>query len=461
MSFIQYFLITYCALSILSLLNKGVRHLYIASFDNLYKYFIVDLYGRFPNVKLKHFKQLPLKCLAEIIYLVFVFIFAPIAIVWNLPTGGFKFRYGITPYWKCKTPPPIKQEYFFSPIIIRIKENIPFIPYEKQIIYFEASYNEAINSYILKNLDKLKEDFQSINYIFVYFSKYIENKLNQDMTEALLYTFPFVNTDNLFQDNTIIPKQIEETILNYVDNPDDLGAGLLKYKQTENGYHIFTYYQFRVFEAKEIGEQFRAYLKGLTKFGEGDVLYSSGHPTYDDGTADSNFPVAAKDLIKEIKEKITALKQLGVDKMILKTIFSFETEAKLSRLVITSEYKIILPDYNNMEITMYPLPKAVFFLFLNHPEGILFKNLLDYRDELVAIYKKISGRENIENMEKSINDIVNPMLNSINEKCSRIREAFISKFDESIAQNYFITGERATPKTIILNRDLVLWEANI
>ena len=103
-----------------------------------------------------------------------------------------------------------------------------------------------------------------------------------------------------------------------------------------------------------------------------------------------------------------------------------------------------------------PLPKAVFLLFLNHPEGILFKNLPDHRDELIAIYKKISGQENLGSMEKSIDDVVNPTLNSINEKCSRIREAFISKFDESIARNYFITGERATPKRIVLDRNLVI-----
>ena len=108
-----------------------------------------------------------------------------------------------------------------------------------------------------------------------------------------------------------------------------------------------------------------------------------------------------------------------------------------------------------MEITMHPLPKAVFILFLYHPEGILFKNLTDYRNELIAIYKLISGREKIDDMEKSIDDVVNPTLNSINEKCSRIREAFLCKFDESIAQNYFITGGRATPKKIVLDRNLV------
>jgi hypothetical protein len=49
-------------------------------------------------------------------------------------------------------------------------------------------------------------------------------------------------------------------------------------------------------------------------------------------------------------------------------------------------------------------------------------------------------------------------LNSINEKCARIRSAFIREFDESLAKNYFVTGERGEPKKISLPRDLVVWE---
>jgi len=459
MRIIHYILIAYCALSILSLLNKGVRHLYLEPLDKLYERCFVELNKRIYKVRLKDYLYLPLHCLVEILFLILIFIFAPIAIVWHLPRGGFKHRYNVTPYWKMKSTPPIKQEYLFPPIIIKIREDIPFVPHERQVIYFEKAYNEAINDYILKIWDKLQEDFKYRNYLFVYFPKYIEKKINQDLTEAFKYAFPHVNTEKLFQDNGITYRQIAEIILKYVDNPDDLGAGLLRYKDTKNGYHIFTYYQFRNFEAKEIEEQFRAYLSA-ERYGN-DILYSLREPPNRNDIADNAFPYAAKVLIDEIKEKIEKLKQFGIDTMLLKTIFSFDMEVKLSRLVITNEYKIILPDYNNMEIILYPLPKAVFFLFLNHPEGILFKNLPDYEDELIAIYKKISGRENIEDMEKSIDDIVNPTLNSINEKCSRIREAFISKFDESIAQNYFITGDRATPKKITLNRDLVLLEGKI
>ena len=59
---------------------------------------------------------------------------------------------------------------------------------------------------------------------------------------------------------------------------------------------------------------------------------------------------------------------------------------------------------------------------------------------------------------QSIEDVTNPLLNSINEKCARIRSAFVKKFDEGLAKNYFVTGERGEVKKIVLPRDLVIWE---
>ena|GEM_PF-3897913 len=51
-----------------------------------------------------------------------------------------------------------------------------------------------------------------------------------------------------------------------------------------------------------------------------------------------------------------------------------------------------------------------------------------------------------------------PLNNSINEKCARIREAFLLKFHEGLAENYFVTGKRGEPKMIKLSRDLIKWE---
>ena len=177
--------------------------------------------------------------------------------------------------------------------------------------------------------------------------------------------------------------------------------------------------------------------------------------------ADNDFPVEAVRIIEDIRLKINYLTQIGINEWVLHELLTSKTTQKLSKLLITNDFRIFLPDYNNREIHLTPLPKAVFLLFLNYPDGIMFKHLSNYKEELKNIYLKLSNRENVWNMGKSIDDLVDPTKNAINEKCSRIREAFIKEFDISLAENYFITGERYSPKRIKLNRNLVQWGSKI
>lgn len=130
---------------------------------------------------------------------------------------------------------------------------------------------------------------------------------------------------------------------------------------------------------------------------------------------------------------------------------------KLSRLSIAKDGTILLADYQK-EIKMEPIVKAVYLLFLNHPEGIAFKCLPDYRKELTDLYQKIKPFGLTERAIRSIEDVTNPLLNSINEKCSRIRAAFLPEVDSSLLEQYIITGKSGEVKKITLPRALVVWE---
>lgn len=224
------------------------------------------------------------------------------------------------------------------------------------------------------------------------------------------------------------------------------------------------------------------------------------HNVPDDEKTDYDFPYEGNSIVKEIRDRIELLKKSGHEKLLLRLILDeiskidsdstlkvlvddilfyrdFYTlpikevnriekfkehylTPQLSTIVIDEKYRIILPEYNNLEIKMSPLPKAVYFLFMRHQEGILFKHISRYKTELYTIYSDISNRECTEGIEKSIQDICNPAENSINEKCSRIKEAFLSQFDDEIANNYYITGDRGCPKGVILSRNLIKWNAS-
>ena len=163
-----------------------------------------------------------------------------------------------------------------------------------------------------------------------------------------------------------------------------------------------------------------------------------------------------EELIEEVREKIAKLRQRGISQHILEQLI--HVEDKLSRIVITKDYRILLPDYHDMEIKLEPINKAVYLLFLKHPEGIIFKHLPDYRKELANIYEKVKPSGLNWKAIRSIEDVTNPSLNSINEKCARIRGAFISQFDENLAKHYYIMGERGEAKRIKLPNDMVIWE---
>ena len=114
--------------------------------------------------------------------------------------------------------------------------------------------------------------------------------------------------------------------------------------------------------------------------------------------------------------------------------------AKLSRLVVTKDYRIILADYDNREVELTPVHKAVYLLFLAHPEGIEFKKLRDYRDELARYYMATARLMDKEAIMESVDMLVDPLNNSINEKCSRIKKVFMDMMDEYMASYYIISG---------------------
>ena len=188
------------------------------------------------------------------------------------------------------------------------------------------------------------------------------------------------------------------------------------------------------------------------EWGEGDSSDSPADTQFNSQKGGENI----EDLMEEVRERIAKLRQRGIAEYLLEQLI--HPDNRLSRMVITKDYRIILPDYNDMEIKMEPLVKAVYLLFLKHPEGIMFKCLPDYREELARIYSDLRPAGLTDKALQSIEDVTNPLLNSINEKCARIRGAFVGQFDDYIAKSYYIDGFRGEAKKVSLPRDLIVWE---
>ena len=157
--------------------------------------------------------------------------------------------------------------------------------------------------------------------------------------------------------------------------------------------------------------------------------------------------LSPEEMAQEIKRLAMQLQQAGRKDLLLHAIGvplleELRIEAakgRLSRLVITEDYRFILEDYHK-EVELQPVHKAVYLLFLAHPEGIEFKRLADYREELTRYYMATAKIMDKEKVIESVDHLINPLDNAINEKCSRIKKVFLELMDEYTASYYIISS---------------------
>lgn len=176
----------------------------------------------------------------------------------------------------------------------------------------------------------------------------------------------------------------------------------------------------------------------------------------EEALAEMRSIVETEKVLRELRRTVQKLRLEGVSLMAIHEFI--DKQEPLSRMVITPDYRIFLPDYNNMEIVMGALPKAIYFLYLRYPEGIVYKHMQDYYNELLNIYRQLRPNTDEARLNLTITKVVNPLGNSLNENIARIRKAFVEKFDEHLANNYIITGERGAQYAIPLDRELITWE---
>lgn len=339
--------------------------------------------------------------------------------------------------------------------------DLPFVPDIHDVIYVENEYDSLINGYIQEHYEKLKQLFLSKGMDFLYLPKTGGQVIPK---EVLQYMFPYLQTDVPLTNGNISI----ETLKRYLLTGSIAGPALIHFIQKNPNSYCFSYCPLVPDSTVPLADQFEWYIHAVSGHHyDGKPRYMLVPPQgdeiadvcFNDGDADSSSEYAVymnteeSVLVKEIRDRIHELRRRGYQLGLLHDLV--EEQPTLSRLVVDKDFRLFLPDYNNIEITMSPLPKAAYLLFLKHPEGIVFKQLHDYYDELLDIYKQISNRVMERNIESSIRDITDPTKNSINEKCTRIREAFLKQFDYVYAQHYFITGKRGEPKKITLPRDLV------
>lgn len=302
------------------------------------------------------------------------------------------------------------------------------IPNQSEVIFFETSCHNPINKYLYSKYRIIYRRMQKLGFWLNY--PPLTNDILQD--DFILNTYirdnfrngKFVEPISAFKPITDY-KQLRHNLVNREDLPSDCAGFLLYDKATSEA--------------------------------QGRVIYDmTVIPTDED--VDYNVIIEA---YLSMLEKIEFEGKQGRFKSVVVKHKSQEptpTKAHYT-IVVEKDYKIFLRNQMGdlKEVKLSVLSKVIYLLYLNHLEGISFKNLVDYRDELWHYYRAISLREP---KPSSIDAMVDPTNNSVNEKVSRIKRAIADMIGESSSAIYAISGEKGSVRRVMIDASQLEWNAS-
>lgn len=129
-------------------------------------------------------------------------------------------------------------------------------------------------------------------------------------------------------------------------------------------------------------------------------------------------------------------------------------------LLVNGDMKIVLPEYDELEIKMPAMCRTLYILFMKHRvlsgRGIVLKNIDEYRDEIIEIYRLVKPGANERNVEESVNNLCDPLSDSLNQKISKANRCVRNIItDKELAKLYTITGPRGGEYSIGLAPELM------
>ena len=380
-------------------------------------------------------------------------------------------------------------------------KNLPFKPEKRQVIYVENQYDERINAIIIEKYDWLKYQFKRANLDFVYLPMFFND---EEIKEKVLYYAPYLTSE--IMEKVELRSSYLLGYMSHIENKVKIMPSFLYAPQKEEDEWVFQgqtidlsekddlainkWFEDSIYDIEEelpivhrcirfdkdeessamtgtpisseskpeysstpIWDKLK---KGALKFGKNIVEDEDGVST---DTAKSTLDEIREEVFEEalvdFKNNAKILRLGGVSLGALIEILI--NSEKISRLRITEDLRIILPDYNNKEVKLSAQLKAIYLLFLYHTDGIILQRLEDHHTQLMNYYRQTSKKELTPKMIEGIKKL-EAYGNAINPILTKIKQAFEDAFDEHLAKNYIITGSPGEPYKIPLDPNLIEWE---
>jgi hypothetical protein len=334
---------------------------------------------------------------------------------------------------------------------------------ENFVMYFENEISEESDSYVRENYTELREQFYNEGRNFFYLPILLEN-IDFEILPALKSTFPFLS-DNL--NNTII-EELKTAKFDYDSILSDFTQFIL-YKGTISKGCISSNSGYTFVEQKSeetIEEYMKGYIENLSL-----SINNHGVRFYSLETNKRKEPSIENESIERlniINKEIELLRQSGQLAILAPKIYEFlkkNIEGIIYNdthpMVITEDYRILIPECNNLEIKLSHFTKAIYLLFLTNQEPINLKDLYLHKDRLLLIYKQVSNQNSYDKIKQSVEELLKEENEAIYVHFSRIKKAFINHFSPYKAVVYYITGDKGEPKKIIFDRNEVTFNCSL
>ena len=122
------------------------------------------------------------------------------------------------------------------------------------------------------------------------------------------------------------------------------------------------------------------------------------------------------------------------------------------RILVNGDMKIILPDYDEMEIEMPAMCRTLYILFMKRRlqgGGIVLKNMDEHRDEILNIYSMVKPGANRKRVAHTVDNLCNPLSESLNQTISKVNRRLKDVItDNELVKMYIITGKKGEPYSI-------------
>lgn len=163
----------------------------------------------------------------------------------------------------------------------------------------------------------------------------------------------------------------------------------------------------------------------------------------------------AAELLSLVREAKRRLKEMGQEQ---DTAISEGRNEPPVELYVDRQYHIRLGSPQGQEISFRPLVRALFILFLKHPEGILLKERVIFREELEEIYEVIAPDVDAQDRRRRVYRLTDSEGNAFSENLSVLNATLDRILPLTQAQDVKVQGYNGHPRRVPLSPLQVHWE---